>query len=216
MTTAESVAPEERRLVAALRAGDEQAFQSLLGRHHASLLRLALTYVRDRQVAEEVVQETWLAVLRGIGAFRGDASLKTWIFRILANIARTRAVRERRSVPFSTLSTVHGEAAVDPERFLPDHDRWAGHWASAPSSWSQLPEDRLASKEVIACIRETIEKLPDAQRQVITLRDVEGFASEEVCGLLELSEGNQRVLLHRARSKVRAALERQLEAGGGP
>jgi len=207
-----TVGTDERGLVEALRTGDEQAFSALLHQYHSSLLRVAVTYVRDRQVAEEVVQDTWLAVLRGIDSFRGDSSLKTWLFRILANIARTRAVRERRSIPLSTLGTYDDEGSVDPDRFLSDDNRWAGHWVSAPSSWRELPEDRLAAKETLACIAETIEALPDMQRHVITLRDVEGFSADEVCELLALSEVNQRVLLHRARSKVRAALERHFDA----
>jgi RNA polymerase sigma-70 factor, ECF subfamily len=206
--TAAAATLDERRLVLALRVGDEQAFASLLEQYHSALVRMAMSFVRDRQVAEEVAQETWLGVIRGIDRFRGDSSLKTWIFRILTNTAKTRAVRESRSVPLSALPG--GEAdgrAVDVERFLPEADRWAGHWVSSPPPWRELPEETVASQETIARIRATIDELPSAQQQVITLRDIEGWSSEEVCALLGLSETNQRVLLHRARSKVRRALE---------
>ncbi|MGH3032978.1 MAG: RNA polymerase sigma factor [Gaiellaceae bacterium] len=203
---------EEERLLRDLRDGDEAAFALLVERYHSPLTRLARVYVRDRAVAEEVVQETWLGVIRGIERFEGRSSLKTWIFRILANTAKTRGERERRTIPFSALDgNGHQEAAVEPERFLDsDHPRWAGHWATPPASWDGIPEERLVAKETRACIEEAIDLLPTAQAQVISLRDVEGWSSEEVCALLGLSEGNQRVLLHRARSKVRSSLERYL------
>ncbi|HEX2045414.1 MAG TPA: sigma-70 family RNA polymerase sigma factor [Gaiellaceae bacterium] len=213
-----AVAPsrEDERLRLALVAGDEQAFAALVDRYGAALLRFAGVYVRDRAVAEEVVQETWLAVLQGIGRFEGRSSLKTWIFRILANRAKTRAEREGRTVPFSALAEPGDEGdgpSVEPERFLDaSHPQWPGHWASFPSSWSEIPENRLLSSETLGCIRAAIEELAPAQRRVILLRDVEGWPAEEVCELLELSEANQRVLLHRARSKVRAALERYLDS----
>jgi RNA polymerase sigma-70 factor (ECF subfamily) len=200
---------EELRLVEALRAGDERAFEQLLDAYHGSMLRLAQTYVRNRAVAEEVVQEAWLGVLNGLDRFEGRSSLKTWIFRILTNTAKTRAERERRTVPFSVLAEPGGEEgpAVDPERFFGPGHRWAGHWAAFPTSWQQLPERRLLSKETLAKLAEAIESLPPTQREVITLRDVEGWSSEEVRNVLDLSETNQRVLLHRARSKVRQVLE---------
>lgn len=202
----------EASLVRALRAGDERAFAELIDRLGPALLRLARFYVRDRAVAEEVVQETWLSVLEGIERFEGRSSLKTWVFRILANRAKTRAEREARTVPMSALAGAapDDEPSVEPERFRSTDDRWAGHWASPPVSWSALPENRLLSKETINCIRSLIAALPPAQREVIALRDVEGWPSDEVCALLGLSEVNQRVLLHRARSKVRAGLERYL------
>ena len=198
---------DERELVDALRAGDEKAFVALVQLHHGSMLRVAAAFVHSPAVAEEVVQETWLAVLRGIGDFEGRAPLKSWIFRVLANRARSRAQREGRSTPFSGFES-DDDPAVDEERFLPDdHPRWPGHWSAPPQRWA---EERLLTKETLQLARAAIDALPPAQRQVIVLRDVEGESSEEVCALLSISEGNQRVLLHRARSKVRAAVEEAL------
>jgi RNA polymerase sigma-70 factor (ECF subfamily) len=200
-------------LVARLLDGDEGAFASLVGRHHAAMVGVAAAYVGgDRAVAEEVAQDAWLGMLRQLGRFEGRSSLRTWLFRILVNTAKTRGRRERRSVPFSALAGPE-EPAVAPERFLPAGDRWAGHWASPPGDWGGLPEERLLSRETAAVARRTIDALPDGQRAVITLRDVEGWPAAEVCALLGISEGNQRVLLHRARSRVRGALERHLEEG---
>ncbi|MBA2629975.1 MAG: sigma-70 family RNA polymerase sigma factor [Thermoleophilaceae bacterium] len=205
MTTA-----ADARLMKALTDGDEAAFKTLIDTHSSSLLRVARVYVGSRAVAEEVVQETWLGVLRGVERFEGRSSLKTWIFKILTNIASTRAARERRSVPFSSLAAreaADGEAAVDPERFLPaDHDRWPHHWALGPTAW-QTPEEGLLSAETRELMLQAIADLPPAQQTVISLRDIEGWPSHEVCSALEISEGNQRVLLHRARAKVRNALE---------
>jgi RNA polymerase sigma-70 factor (ECF subfamily) len=197
--------------LAALRAGDEAAFMALVRRHHAAMVRVAQIYVSRRDVAEEVVQEAWVGALRGLDRFEGRSSLKTWLFRIVTNLAKTRAAREGRTIPFSALRTPGSvpEPAVEPERFRPPDDaRWPGHWAAKPAEW---PEQRLLETESLARIKEAIEELPDNQRAVITLRDVEGWSSEEVCNALELSETNQRVLLHRARSKVRRALERYLD-----
>ncbi|HEU5211294.1 MAG TPA: sigma-70 family RNA polymerase sigma factor, partial [Gaiellaceae bacterium] len=205
---------EEQRLIARLRAHDEDAFMELVDRYSASLLRVALLFVSTRAVAEEVVQETWLGVLAGIDRFEGRSSLKTWIFRILTNRAKTRAVREARSIPFSSLAAAElgqDEPSVDPDRFLPASDpRWPGHWASSPRSWGELPEQRLLGAEARRVISDAIDMLPPVQRAVISLRDVEGWSSEEVREELDLSDGNQRVLLHRARSKVRAALDEYL------
>lgn len=204
---------DDATLVDALRRGDEPAFAAVLDAYHASLVRVAQVYVRDRQVAEDVAQDTWLAVIRGIDRFEARSSFRTWLFSILANQARKRGERERRSVPFSTLAardTEHGPT-VDPERFLPeDSARWAGHWSAAPRPWD-MPEERLIGRETLDVIAAAIETLPEAQRTVISLRDVEGLDSSEVCELLDISEGNQRVLLHRARAKVRAALERYMD-----
>ena len=163
-------------------------------------------FVRDRGVAEEVVQDAWLRVLGGIDRFEGRASLKTWIFRILINTAKTRAAREGKTIPFSALSD---EAAVDPVRFL-DEGRWTGHWSSPPAPWEQ-PEARLLAGEARALIGHAVAELPAPQATVLTMRDVIGFESTEVCNALEISESNQRVLLHRARSRVRQALEEYMQ-----
>jgi RNA polymerase sigma-70 factor (ECF subfamily) len=216
MSCAEVKAPrDDQALLSSLRAGDERAFTELIDRYSSPLLRVAIIYTGSRGVAEEVVQDAWLGVLNGLDRFEGRSSLKTWIFKILTNIASTRAARERRSVPFSALAVQEGEErgySVDPERFFPpDHDRWPGHWALGPARW-QTPEDDLLSCETREVVLREIERLPPAQRTVISLRDIEGWPSEEVCDALEVSEGNQRVLLHRARSKVRAALEEYMGA----
>jgi RNA polymerase sigma-70 factor, ECF subfamily len=204
---------QDAHLLAALRAGDEEAFAALVTRYHASLKRVARAYVSTDAVAEEVVQDTWIGVLKGIDRFEGRSSLKTWIFRILANIAKTRGERERRSIPFSSAAgaVAAGEPAVDPDRFLPAGAERARAWALGPIPWPG-PEESLLSGETRQVILEAIEKLPPAQREVITLRDVEGWSSEEVRNALELSETNQRVLLHRARSKVRGTIEQYLNA----
>ena len=200
------------QLLAALKRGDETAFAALVERHQPLMLRVAGRYVRDRAVAEEVVQETWLGVLNGLDRFEGRASLKTWIFRILTNRALTRGERERRCVPFSALGGDDDEgSAVDPDRFRPEGDRWPGHWWSSPSNWDALPEDRLLAGETLEIIERAIAALPERQNRVIVLRDVAGWSSEEVCDALAISEANQRVLLHRARSKVRGVLEAHLE-----
>jgi len=205
--------PDELTLLAALRDGDERAFETLVNTHYTAMLRVALMYVRNRSVAEEVIQETWLAVLQGLARFEGRSSLKTWIFRILANRARTRAVRESRSMPFSALASQEAEGdepAVEPDRFRAADAQWPHHWASAPQSWGEIPEERMLALETRERIRAAVEALPPVQRAVITLRDIEGWDASEVSGHLGVTDGNQRVLLHRARSKVRAALERYL------
>jgi RNA polymerase sigma-70 factor (ECF subfamily) len=207
---------EDLRLVALLRSGDEDAFMSLVERYQPSMLRIARMYVSSLAVAEDVVQDAWLGVLRGLDGFEGRSSLRTWIFRILVNTAKSRGQRESRSVPFSSVWTPDAEAepAVAADRFLPsDHD-WPRHWASEPASWDTVPEARLLSKEALAAVDEAIDTLPPNQREVIRLRDVLGWTSEEVRNALDLSETNQRVLLHRARSKVRRALEGYLAEEG--
>jgi len=202
--------PEELSLVAALREGDESAFLEVVRRYHSSMLRVAQVFVRNPALAEEVVQETWLAVLEGISRFEGRSSLRSWILRIVANRARTRAEREARTEPFSSFGEEgESEAAVDESRFLPaDHPRWPGHWSAPPSAWA---DESLLTRETLELAQKAIERLPAMQKQVIVLRDVEGCSAEEVCLALDLSDANQRVLLHRARSKVRAALEEHLE-----
>ena len=198
-------AEEDRQLVAALRAGDEAAFKQLIDRYHGSLVRVAQAYVPTRALAEDVAQETWLAVLEGLDRFEGRSSLKTWLFRILTNRAKTRGMRERRSLPFSAFDS---DDAVDPDRFRGPDEPWPGHWSAPPRGF---PEERLLAQETRGVIEDAIRGLPETQRTVITLRDVEGWSADEVCNALTLSETNQRVLLHRARSSVRAALERYLE-----
>jgi RNA polymerase sigma-70 factor, ECF subfamily len=189
---------EEMQLVERLRNRDEQAFEQLIRMYQSALVRVAQMYVSSRAIAEDVVQESWLAVLNGIDRFEGRSSLKTWIFRIVANRAKTRGQREARSRPFSSLEP---KASVDPGRFV------GGEWAAPPETW---PEERLLGGEVLRVIGDEIEALPPSQRAVITLRDVQGWSAEEVRNALELSETNERVLLHRARAKVRAALEAYL------
>jgi RNA polymerase sigma-70 factor, ECF subfamily len=191
----------EDQLVAALRAGEAEAFEALVRRYNGSLQRLARNYVPSQAVAEEVVQETWLGVLDGIDRFRADSSLKTWIFRILVNRAMTRGARERRTLPFSSLEAAGDDApAFSPDQFLPD-----GHWAVAPRRF-EVPEDRLSRLEFRGVLRDALEQLPERQRIVVTLRDVEGLSSEEVCDMLDLSVANQRVLLHRGRSRLQQEL----------
>ena len=205
---------DERELVGRLRSGDEMAFRGLVERYHQPLVRLALTYVSRPDVAEEVVQDTWIGVIHGIATFEARSSLKTWIFRILTYQAMSRGKRELRSIPFSVLAGREAEGAepaVDPSRFRGPEDRYVGGWIEHPDPWGD-GETIMLSKEMQAIVAASIETLPPAQRLVMTLRDVQAWTSEEVCEALEISQGNQRVLLHRARSRVRAALERyQLE-----
>ena len=209
-------APEDARIVDALRAGDEAAFTMLVQDWSPAMLRVARIYVPTRAIAEEVVQDTWIAVLRGIDRFEGRSSLRTWVFRILTNTSKTRGERERRTVPLSALDDPVRvpEPAVSPDRFLDaDHPNFPGHWASPPASWSEQPEEKLLGAETRAVIDAAIARLPPAQRAVISLRDVQGWDSDDVCNVLGVSETNQRVLLHRARAKVRQALEEYLDAG---
>jgi RNA polymerase sigma-70 factor (ECF subfamily) len=184
--------PPDPELTAALRRRDEAVFCALVDEYSPALLRVARTFVPSSAVAEEVVQDTWIAVIRGIDSFEGRSSLKTWIFRVLTNTAMTSGRKERRSTPLDG-------------RFLPeDHEQWPGHWAIAPAEW---PEDRVLNGEAREVMLRAIADLPSAQRTVIALRDVEGWSAEEVCEALEISPGNQRVLLHRARTTVRADVE---------
>jgi RNA polymerase sigma-70 factor (ECF subfamily) len=200
--------------LAALRAGDERAFLALVNRHHAAMMRVAATYVRSRAVAEEVVQETWVGVLRGLHLFEGRSSLKSWIFSILVNCAKGRGQKEARSVPLSSLASDEEDApAVSPDRFRGEEDRWAGHWAEPPEPW---PDARVETSELVALVAEALETLPPSQRTVMSLRDVDGWEAAEVCELMGISEVNQRVLLHRARSKVRAFVEERLGREGSP
>src|SRR5580765_3081963 len=204
----------ETALLAALRSGNEDAFNALVDAHGATMRRVALTFVRSGAVADEVVQEAWLGALRGLDRFEGRSALRTWLLRIVANIARTHAVRETRTVPFSSLELEREAAVPEPAlptgRFQGPDDEHPSRWVSFPKAWSTEPESALLSAETRKLIADTIDCLPDGQRIVISLRDVEGWDSAEVCSVLELSETNQRVLLHRARSTVRAALEQYL------
>ncbi len=191
---------DEASLVKRLREGDEQAFLTLVGRHQASMLRLARSFVPSGAVAEEVVQDTWIGVLRGIDKFAGRSSFKTWLLRILVNRAKTTGVREDRSVAIGDAGP-----AVDSSRFDA-----SGAWMSPPQHWIEDSDDRLAAESIADRLRSALEDLPGRQREVLMLRDVDGLTSEEVCDVLDISEGNQRVLLHRGRSRLRQALESEL------
>jgi RNA polymerase sigma-70 factor (ECF subfamily) len=199
--------------LAALRAGDEAAFLALVNRHHRAMVRVASLYVKTTASAEEVVQEAWVGVLRGLHLFEGRSSLRSWIFGILVNCARSRAVLDGRSVPLSALQDGQEDsgASVSPDRFLDDDHRWAGNWAAPPQAW---PDRTAESRELVVLVQEAMATLPEAQRTVMSLRDVDGWEAGEVCELLGISEGNQRVLLHRARSRVRSYLEQELGAEG--
>jgi len=201
-------------LVEALKNGEREAYASLVDEMTPALLRLAMAHVPSRAVAEEVVQDTWVGVLNGIDRFEGRSALRTWIFQILLNIARTRGKREKRTLPFSSLrrraEEGRDEPAVDADRFQGRRGDQPGAWASPPAEW-QDPEHVLATKEARSVMLTTIEGLPPRQRDVIVLRDIQGYSAEEARNALGLTETNQRVLLHRARSKVRAALEETLD-----
>ena len=206
-----SFAPaDDQSLVERAREGDEQAYAVLVRRYTPMLMRLARMYVPTDALAEDVVQETWVAVLRGLDRFEGRSSFKTWLFRILVNRAKTRGVREHRSIPFASVGAGEGIESdqdgdgptVDPSRFTSE-----GAWTSAPADWHDDPEASLESEEALRIAREAIAELPERQRIVITLRDLEGLSSDEVRNVLDVTETNQRVLLHRARAKVRKALE---------
>jgi RNA polymerase sigma-70 factor, ECF subfamily len=205
------IATEETTLLERLRAGDERAFEELVERHYPTMLAVARHHVSSRAVAEEVVQEAWLGVLNGLDRFEGRSSLKTWILRILVNTAKTRGAREARTVPFASLAPDGDEPAVGPERFRGAGDPFPGHWRAYPGNWQRLPDEALGARETLGVVIATIEQLPRPQRLVITMRDIQGCSSEEVCEALDVSEGNQRVLLHRARSRVRSALERHFD-----
>jgi RNA polymerase sigma-70 factor, ECF subfamily len=199
--------PPEDALIAGLRDGDESAFAELVDRYTPSMLRVARGYVRSAEVAEEVVQETWVALIKGISKFEGRSSLRTWLYTIMINIAKARGMRERRNVEAEIAS-----ATVDPARFRPAGDRWPGHWKEheEPSPFPDTPEGSVLGDELIAIARRELDQLPERQRMVVTLRDMLGFDSSEVCELLDISVANQRVLLHRGRAAVRQVLENYL------
>jgi RNA polymerase sigma-70 factor (ECF subfamily) len=216
------VSPADLELVDRLRAGDEGAFARLVDQSQGAMLRVAGNYVATRAEAEEVVQETWLAVIQGLDRFEGRSTLKTWIFRILMNTAISHGRRERRSVPFSAAfdpATEPSEPAVAPGRFRPESDRHPGGWVAFPGSWAHLPEDRLLSGETMGIVEDALRHMPAAQREVLIMRDVQGMNHIEACNVLGVSATNQRVLLHRARGRVRRALEQYLDPrdvpGGG-
>jgi RNA polymerase sigma-70 factor, ECF subfamily len=200
----------ETALLRALQDGDEAVFMAIIEAWGPAMLRLARAHVSSQAIAEEVVQEAWVGILRALDGFEGRSSLKTWAFRIVSNIAKTRGVRESRSVPFSS-ATADGEEgpAVEPDRFQTAGHRYPGHWQTPPEPW---PEQRLEQAETRDAALTAIAALPQRQREIITLRDIEGFSAEEACNTLDVSETNQRVLLHRARSKVRNALESHFDA----
>jgi RNA polymerase sigma-70 factor (ECF subfamily) len=201
----------------AIRAGDQDAFAALVDRYGAQMLRVAMLYAPSRAVAEDAVQDAWVGVLTGLGRFEGRSSLKTWIFRILMNRAMTRGARERRTVPFSAAweRQQDDRPAVDPDRFQDAFARWPGHWAVAPQPWDELPEPNALAAESLRYVQAAIDRLTPGQREVVTLRDVEGWTSTEVCNVLGITETNQRVLLHRGRSAVRRALEGYFDVGDG-
>ena len=197
---------DDSTLLPRLRAGDEQAFDALVRRHDGALRRVARSYLHTDTAVDDVVQETWLGVVRGLDAFEGRSSLRTWIFRILVNRARTRAVRDARSLPFSAIET-DGEPAVEPAAFAAD-----GRWTSAPPRLDGDPETGLLAGELRAHLLAAVDVLSREQRAVITMRDLVGLSAAETCELLDISDGNQRVLLHRARARVRTALRPIVEA----
>ncbi len=193
---------DEQELIERLRAGDEQAFVTLVARHHGAMLRLARTFVPSATVAEEVVQDTWVGVVRGIDGFAGRSSVKTWLLTILVNRAKTTGMRERRSVAIGDAAP-----AVDRARFDA-----GGAWMSPPQHWVEDSDERILAEELAGPIQSALNALPPRQREVVTLRDVEGLSSREACEVLDISEGNQRVLLHRGRSHLREALEQVVMA----
>ncbi len=215
-TLHDTIQLDEAGLVQALQRGDETVFSAVMEEYSGSLLRLAMSFVPSRAVAEEVVQETWMGVLEGVGRFEGRSSFKTWLFRILTNRAKTRGTREKRYVPFGLPgSDSDGDdgPSLEDSLFVTEGSG-EGHWADPPQGWeADTPERALLSKECRLAIEEAISGLPDNQRQVITLRDVEGVSAEEICNILSISETNQRVLLHRARTKVRRVLDPYVRGG---
>lgn len=203
----------EQQLIASLRGGDEEAFDELVTRHHSALIRMAMGYVADREVAEEVVQDTWMAVIEGLGRFEGRSSLRTWIFGIMIHKAKDRGVREKRHTTFSSFDSTDddGEDTIDPSRFHQSGE-WAGHWAFPPQPWDdQTPEKLLASQQAVTAMHKAITALPQTLKAVLILRDVEGIEAKDACEILKITETNLYVRLHRARERVRQAVETYLE-----
>jgi RNA polymerase sigma-70 factor (ECF subfamily) len=205
------VSPDDAVLVGRLREGDESAFDEAIAALYAPMLGVARGYVRSRSLAEEVVQEAWVSMLEGLDRFEGRSTLRTWGMRIVANIARDRAVREARTIPFSAFEADGDERSVEPERFNRVDEPYPDGWRSFPRDWRTLPETRLLGRETLDVVARAIAELPESQRVVVTLRDVHGFRSDEVCEVLDISPGNQRVLLHRARARIRNRLERHFD-----
>ena len=202
----------EDTLLARLKRGDEGAFDELVTQHHSALTRMAMGYVADREVAEEVVQDTWMAVIESLNRFEGRSSLRTWICGILIHKAKDRGVREKRHTTFSAFESYddENEEAVDPSRFQQSGE-WAGHWAFPPQPWDdQTPEKLLASQQAVNAMQRAIEALPATLKEVLILRDVEGVDAKEICEMLKITETNLYVRLHRARERVRAAVETYL------
>ncbi len=206
--------PSDEAIVARLRAGDETMFSLVLDSWSSGLLRAARAYVATRESAEDVVQDTWLAVIRGIGGFEGRSSLRTWVYRIMINTAKSRGVKDKRTMPMTDLAPEDSGPTVDPARFRGPDDLYPGHWNEFPPQWPSV-ETEVEARQLRARIEKAIDRLPDRQRIVITLRDVEGYNSEDVCTMLDVSAANQRVLLHRARAAVRADLESYFTADEG-
>jgi RNA polymerase sigma-70 factor (ECF subfamily) len=198
-----------------LLAGDETAFMMLVDQHQPAMLRLAQMYVSSRAVAEEVVQEAWLGILKGLPTFEGRSSLRTWMYKIVTNVAKTRGVREGRSLPFSSLTRDHDDP-VDPSWFQGADDPFPGGWHTFPDDWRGIPEDRLLGRETLDHISRALDGMPAMQAEVVRLRDVQGWSSDEVCNALDLTETNQRVLLHRGRNRIRRELDAYLAEGREP
>jgi RNA polymerase sigma-70 factor, ECF subfamily len=208
-----SLSGDEQQLLTRLRQGDEQAFNDLVTKHHGALIRMAMGHVRDREVAEEVVQDTWMAVIESLDRFEGRSSLRTWIFGIMIHKAKDRGVREKRHTTFADFETFDDEheETVDPSRFHRSGE-WAGHWAFPPQPWDdRTPEKLLASQQAVKAMNHAIEALPVTLKDVLILRDVEGVDAKEVCDILKITETNLYVRLHRARERVRRAVETYLE-----
>jgi len=207
------VGRDEGELIAALRAGDEAVFSHLVGEWSRPMLTLARGFVSTEASAEEVVQETWLAVIKGLDRFEGRSALRTWVYRILVNTAKSRGVKEHRTLPWSSVAGDDAGPSLDPALFQSAGEAYPGHWRAAPAAWPDdvAVEGSVLAGEVRGELRTAVDALPDRQRIVLTLRDVLGHSSEEVCQLLEISQSNQRVLLHRARTAVRAGLAAYLE-----
>ena len=205
---------DETALVAALRRGDERVFADLVDQHTAAMLRVARGYVPSHEIAEEVVQETWIALVKGVAKFEGRSSLRTWLFAVMINIAKARGIRERRDADAAMAAFTGG--TVDPERFRDAGDEFPGHWKAdqEPEPFPDTPEGSALGAELMAVARAELDKLPDRQRIVVTLRDMLGFDSAEVCVLLDISVANQRVLLHRGRAALREVLENYLRENG--